>query len=243
MKITIVLDPRDAGNAQGVFPGDGGDWWVAIDKGGYMLFERHADDPAEYRDEIRLYGAGHVTSSGWRAGELWTSHAGDVVRIPDKPGRYDLDGCKRVDTFHSGQNQVSLSPTRRYAVVRTIASGYASFRRYLVSDLIAGRDRQIGKTVRIRNDKARTRQSFGLKDTALLVGYGASNERAWLEQWSFTTGKRVPGVDDQDVTDFGSDVSSWREIECAPGSLVCMKVGTGSKRRLVVGSLDLPTKV
>jgi hypothetical protein len=229
MKTVVVLDPVGTGNFQGVFPGEDDDWIVARDTGDAMQFDRH-DETGRCHETRVLPGAGHVTSSGLVGGKLLTSFQGDLVACDW--GTKELGKPEPIECWTAKEVQASLSPTRRYVLLRKRNHASSTFERRRVDDLLAGRNTVLDGPLTLPRAHL-TEQSFGVIDDQVIVGYGESNRPNWLEQWPLSEPKRVARVD---VSKLGQGLvdNPWYEIECAPGRWVCMKLGTGSRRRLLV---------
>ena len=241
VKQVAVLNPKNGGNMQCVFPGyNKGEWFLTITSPGVheqqsTIIERHVN--GVYQDECHISRCGHPLSSGARGpnNEIWHRFQDDTVRFAYRPGTIPRSKMSRVELWTRGGAQVSFSPSGNYVGVWD-RSG-KTFTRRSVADILAKKNRILGKSIHVPLNFG-VLQGYGIVREALFLQYGAPEKPAYVREFSFRTGKVVGPK--YDFTALGRNiVGGNHEAESAPGRYLLNKLGQGEVRRLVIGMHNL----
>lgn len=240
-----VLDADGAGNWQGAVRDKAtGEWFLAealpVADREDTIIHRFAPDGTPLDRMLLRAGDGHgihLTSFGVHAGTLWVTwneQVNDVVTVPYRAGEtIRKDDTKPMHVFSTGNIQISLSPTRDWAALRRIQKDTETYRRVAVTDILGGRNRGRGVPVVIPRHPDRVVQGFALVNDRLYVYTGESNQIAWREHWSFSSGKLIGK---QSLSQYGLQPGETgkHETEGADGRTFGFKVFQGDQRVLRV---------
>ena len=216
-KLVASLDAAGHGNWQGAVKA--GNNWYLVEAGPsdkYQIFHR-LDSSGNEIDQMKVFGAAHATSFAVVGNTIYATYNGEVVTFPYQGG-VSTSAESREPTGWRGQ--ISIDPTQRFAVIR-------KGNRYRAYDL-ATRE-QIGQEVVTPKG---ARQGFSIVGDSLYVLSGKTNQRGWVDSFSFTTGQQT-GT--QDITSVGR---GHREPEGMFGDLMGIKEARGEARRLNIYQLD-----
>ncbi|MFT4165537.1 MAG: hypothetical protein QM650_09880 [Microlunatus sp.] len=216
-RLVASLDAVGHGNWQSAVKA--GNNWFLVEAGPgdkYQIFHR-LDSNGNELDQMKVFGAAHATSFAVVGDTIYATYNDEVVTFPYQAGA-STRAEDRVPTGWRGQ--ISIDPTQRFAVIR-------KGNRYRAYDLAT--KEQIGQEIVTPTGQ---RQGFSIVGDSLYVLSGKTNQRGWVDSFSFTTGQHT-GT--QDVTNVGQ---GHREPEGMFGDLMGVKVARGNARRLNIYQLD-----
>jgi hypothetical protein len=184
---------------------------------------------------MTLVDAGHCYGFAVHQGTVFISwDFTAIVTIPYRGGKTAVQADATPLAIPDKTVQVSLSDDRAELVVMAGSASNRIFTRRLVSDVLAGRDVRLGKVDPPHNG---TLQGFTLRGDYLYLLYGSSDSKAWIEKWSFVTGKKVATLDVTAAGFLPGETPGKREPEGMDGGTFGVKVWQGDARRMRVFEL------
>jgi hypothetical protein len=248
VKVLATLDGPGAGNWQGSCKD--------LSTGHRYIVHSRASHLGGSAEDVHIYGfntkgkrtgehvlvdAGHTYGFGVIDGVIWiawddSEQGNDIVTIPFKPGAVSKKSdAEQMHVFTDEPAQISFSPTRTACVIMTGPASHRTFTQRLTKDVLNNKDDVQGKPVETGHPGVL--QGFSSVGRSLYLLYGSSNEKAWIEKWSFNDGKKRDVFDITDVGFLPGEPSGKREPEGMDGRTFGIKIYEGDARRLRVFEL------
>lgn len=207
------------------------------------VFIYRFDASGKYLDAMRIINGGHILSLSVSDDDvLWLTYGatvasmakGELVTIVYRPGTTASRNRMRImQAFHSGGGQISISPSRQWAVICNPWGTAYQFTLRKKEDILNKADKPSGHTIKIAH-RASPLQGFSLDDECLFLLYGRDNGKAYIEKWWFKTGKKLGSVDVTNVGWRKGEKRDQKEPEGMDGRYFGMKVHGGPARRMRV---------